>query len=578
MRLKHAIALRVFIPAALLLLVTGVVVQSTATDRLTELNEQRYLSSIGILSESVREALLAQDLASLDEQLLALADSPDIQSALVTDLSGIVISSPDPRQLGKVADLSNPGWRTRTIAIAGQPQADLYVEFDLGQTAKALAQTQRYALGLVALTLVLLAGIAYWLGQSIAKRIERLSEAAADMANGDLGVRTGFTGAGEIALLGQAFDQMAARVQANLQEVSHSEQRTALALEAGNMGIWVYDTATSKAYMDGRLNELYGAPAVSGEFDLERLLATVHADDIEARASFIDQALVADRPIEMQFRVIYDNGEVRWIRSQANALFTSGQARIVGIDQDITQSVEQLQSIENLREELLRSNRELDDFAHIASHDLKEPLRGIANYAQFLKEDYSDQLDETANQYVDRMVALAQNLSDMIGDLLRMSRMTKIENDGKVSSIDKACQEIHESLQFTFEERGVVCNMAEGLGEVAIDSANLRELLRNMVVNGIKYNRSEPPKISLYFSDEAGAFVVEDNGIGIREDQLDDIFTPFRHLNPHDAFGRSTGLGMTIVKKIVENSGGKIWVESEVGVGTKMYFTLPRVL
>ena len=109
MRLTHAIALRVFIPAALLLLVTGVVVQSTATDRLTELNEQRYLSSIGILSESVREALLAQDLASLDEQLLALADSPDIQSALVTDLSGIVISSPDPRQLGKVADLSNPG-------------------------------------------------------------------------------------------------------------------------------------------------------------------------------------------------------------------------------------------------------------------------------------------------------------------------------------------------------------------------------------------------------------------------------------------------------------------------------------
>lgn len=577
MRLKHAIALRVFVPAAILLLATAFVVQRTAHERLDELNDQRYASSVGILAESVREAILAQDLASLDEQLLSLSDSPDISTALVTDLSGVVISSPDPRRLGKVADLTAPGWRQQSITIAGRPKADLYVEFDLSQTSNALAQTETYATGLISLTLILLAAIAYWLGNSIAKRIEQLSDVAADMANGDLTARTKITSGGEIETLANVFNQMADRIQHNLEAVSQSEQRTALALEAGSMGIWVYDTSTGKVYMDGRLNELYGAPAPAGDFDLERLLANLHNDDVELRASFVDQALVADRPIEMKFRVINDEGEVRWIRSQANALFAGGNARIVGIDQDITETVEQLQRIESLREELMRSNQELDDFAHIASHDLKEPLRGIANYAQFLKEDYGEQLDETGNQYIDRMVALAQNLSDMIADLLRMSRMTKIENDGKTCEVQATCDEIRESLQFSLEEKNVAWNVADNLGTVAMDSANLRELVRNMLVNGIKYNRSDRPTIDFYFDDKHQAFVVADNGIGIREDQLDDIFTPFRHLNAHEDFGRSTGLGMTIVKKIVENAGGKIWVESEVGTGTKIYFTIPRV-
>lgn len=577
LRLKHFIAVTVFVPTALLLLATIFAVQNTTTSKLSQLNELRYAANLSILSESVRSSLLAQDLASLDEQLLSLLESPDIESALISDMSGVVVSSPDPRSLGKPANLEGDGWRSLVIEVAGRPRGNLHVQFDLTRSSTAIQDVFKIGLGLVIVTLLVLAALAYWMGHSISARIDVLNQNTKRMIQGDLSTRNELTGSDEISQLGRAFDEMASQIQDTLVDLSQSDQRTALALEAGNMGIWVYDTAEGEVYMDGRLAELYGVTQPTGQYPLENLINPVHPDDIESRASFIDQALLADRAVEITFRVVLNDGSIRWIRSQANALFTATHARIVGIDQDITDTIEQLRKIESLKDELERSNRELDDFAHIASHDLKEPLRGIANYAQFMKEDYGPDLDETANQYIDRMVALAQNLSDMIGDLLRMSRMSKIENAGKTASFADVCLEVKESLQFTLDEKNAQCTMQPDLGEVHMDSANLRELLRNMVVNSLKYNRSETPTVELFFDNERQAFAIRDNGIGIRQDQISEIFTPFRHLNAHDAFGRSTGLGMTIVKKIIDAAGGTIEVESEVDVGTTIYFSLPRV-
>lgn len=577
MRLKHVISLSIFGPAALLLLATIVIVQQTSSSQLAQLNESRYAANLSILSNPVRDALLARDMASLDEQLLALLESPDIADAALVDLSGVVIASPDPRRLGQPVDLTDAGWRSREIDIAGRTRAVLHLQFDLSKSSKAIERVFQLGFALVIVVLFVLAGIAWWLGSSLARRIESLSSVARKMAEGELDARSELTGADEVAQLSSSINQMADQVQANLLKLSQSDQRTSLALEAGHMGIWVYDTSNGTVYMDGRLSELYGAPRPTSDYPLEYIINPVHPDDIELRASFIDQALLSDEKIEQQFRVIHDDGEVRWIRSQARALFTDTAARIVGIDQDVTHSVSQLEKIDSLRKELERSNKELEDFAHIASHDLKEPLRGMANYAQFLKEDYSESLDETANQYVDRMVVLAQNLSDMIADLLRMSRMSKVENDGKVAAFDDVCAEIRESLQFTIDEKNVTWTIQDNLGVVALDPANLRELVRNILVNGIKYNRSPSPLIELFFDESRGAYGMRDNGIGIRADQINDIFTPFRHLNSHDAFGRSTGLGMTIVKKIVDGCGGEITVDSEPDHGTTIWFTLPRV-
>ena len=577
MRLKHFIALSVFVPAALLLLATVFTIQKTATQQLNDLNELRYAANIQILADSVTASLLAQDMAALDEQLLALLQSPDIEMALITDLGGVVIASPNPRMLGKQANLTGPGWRSLALEVAGRDRGKLHLEFDLTRSASAIDRVFSLGLGLVLVTLLILAGLAYAIGHSISRRISILSETTARMTQGNLSVRNELTGSDEISLLGQAFDQMAEQIQSTLEQLRQSDQRTDLALEAGQMGIWVYETSTQSVYMDGRLSSLYGLTQPEGDYPLETLIAPVHPDDIESRSSFIDQALLAGNGVDATFRVIVDDGSTRWIRSKANALFNDTSARVVGIDQDITETIQQLQKIESLRDELERSNRELDDFAHIASHDLKEPLRGIANYAQFLKEDYGPDMDETANQYVDRMVALAQNLSDMIGDLLRMSRMSKIENEGKTASFQAVCDEIRTSLEFSLEEKNVTWTVADNLGDVALDSANLRELIRNMLVNSIKYNRSEAPTIDLYYDDDRRAYAIRDNGIGIRADQIHEIFTPFRHLNAHDTFGRSTGLGMTIVKKIIEGCGGTIEVESELNVGTTIYFSLPKV-
>ncbi|NEP20391.1 MAG: cyanobacterial phytochrome A, partial [Leptolyngbya sp. SIO4C1] len=253
-----------------------------------------------------------------------------------------------------------------------------------------------------------------------------------------------------------------------------------------------------------------------------------------------------------------------------------------------------LQKADELSEvnlELARSNSELDSFAYIASHDLKEPLRGIHNYSSFLIEDYAEQLDEAGVSKLETLMRLTQRMEDLINSLLHYSRLGRttisIQSVDLSRLLDNVIEMLNMSQPLTVEFR-----MPRSLPRLNCDRTQVTELLTNLITNAIKYNDKPsrwieigyldpsegdaPPAAQKYLdsSEQPTVFYVRDNGIGIRPQHLDTIFKIFKRLHPARRYGGGTGAGLTIAKKIVERHGGQIWVDSTYGEGSTFYFTL----
>lgn len=237
--------------------------------------------------------------------------------------------------------------------------------------------------------------------------------------------------------------------------------------------------------------------------------------------------------------------------------------------------------------QLAASNRELDDFAYIASHDLKEPLRGIHNYAGFLIEDSADRLDEEGRRRLETMMRLTRRLERLIDTLLHFSRVGRVDLAVDEVDLGEVVAEVLDSLGPVLGDEGAEV-VVHPLPTVRCDRARIGEVFRNLVVNAVKYNDRPAKRVeigALPAGSPAGEVTpdpaegpvlwVRDDGIGIAEKHRAVIFDIFKRLHPRDAYGGGTGAGLTIVKKVVERHGGRVWLDSEPGAGTTFYFTLP---
>jgi PAS domain S-box-containing protein len=225
--------------------------------------------------------------------------------------------------------------------------------------------------------------------------------------------------------------------------------------------------------------------------------------------------------------------------------------------------------------ELEQTNRELDDFAYIASHDLKEPLRGLHNYASFLREDYGDILDDEGKRYLERMQRLVERLTALIDRLLAYSRLGHSELPTESVALDSVLDEVVEDLMPFLAERDIELVRETPLPVVTCNSTRVGEVFQNLITNGAKYNDKPAKRITLGCDmTQFPVFYVRDNGIGIAAQHQESIFRIFKRLHELDKYGGGTGAGLTIVKKIIERHGGRIWLESAPGVGTTFYFTL----
>jgi signal transduction histidine kinase len=248
------------------------------------------------------------------------------------------------------------------------------------------------------------------------------------------------------------------------------------------------------------------------------------------------------------------------------------EQRVAERTRELQQRAEEL---EQLNDELTRSNRELDAFTYIASHDLKEPLRGIHSCAQFLLEDHADKLSEPGREQLRVVQRLTQRMTFLIEALLHYSQLDRQELERHELGLGALVDEALEVLAPRVRESGVEVRVPRPLPSVAVDRTLAVELLINLIANAIKYNDKPAKWVEIGFEEGAPlVFYVRDNGIGIPEKHYENVFGIFKRLHGRDAWGGGTGVGLTIVRKIVERHGGRVWVGSKSGEGTTLHFTL----
>ncbi|MBD2109622.1 response regulator [Nodosilinea sp. FACHB-13] len=228
------------------------------------------------------------------------------------------------------------------------------------------------------------------------------------------------------------------------------------------------------------------------------------------------------------------------------------------------------------RQELARSNAELQQFAYIASHDLQEPLRMVTSYLQLLERRYKGQLDADADDFIQFAVDGALRMRTLINDLLTYSRIGTRGHAFELTSCTAAVEQAIANLQLAIEESGAVVTYPD-LPLVQADPTQLVQLFQNLIGNAIKFHGEAPVRIAIAVSqtEDDWLFSVQDNGIGLDPQYADQIFVIFQRLNNRTHYP-GTGIGLAVCKKIVERHGGRIWVEADLDQGSTFYFTIPQ--
>lgn len=271
------------------------------------------------------------------------------------------------------------------------------------------------------------------------------------------------------------------------------------------------------------------------------------------------------------------NGEVFPAEASISKLEVGGTHVFTAVLRDITDRKAAQEALARQAAELTRSNKELEQFAYVASHDLQEPLRMIGSYTQLLARRYGEKLDEDAREFIGFAVDGVTRMQALINDLLAYSRVGTRE----VTLEPVDMELVLERVLLTLEPRvvatgGTVEN--DPLPTVTGDHVQLSQLLQNLVQNAIKFSRpGVPPEVRVTARAEPREWVfgVADNGIGIAPEFRDRIFALFQRLHNREEYD-GTGIGLAICQKIVERHGGRIWVEGAPGQGSTFYFTLPR--
>lgn len=271
------------------------------------------------------------------------------------------------------------------------------------------------------------------------------------------------------------------------------------------------------------------------------------------------------------------NGETFPMELGVNQMRINGQTAFVGTIRDIGERKASEESVRRTMEALRKSNRELDEFAYIASHDLKEPLRGLSNNAVFLKDDHGAHLDADGIRRLDRISFLAGRMEQLVNDLLYFSRLGRQDLAVQPTDLNAVVADIAAMVEAMPHDAPVRIEVEGPLPTIVCDRPRVTELFRNLVGNAIKYNDKPEKRIVIgceTTEDGRALLRVADNGIGIEPRFHEEVFRIFKRLNTEDDAVKGTGVGLTFVRKIVERHGGTIRLESEPGAGTTFLFTL----
>ena len=269
-------------------------------------------------------------------------------------------------------------------------------------------------------------------------------------------------------------------------------------------------------------------------------------------------------------------GEIASLAHAVDAMRVELVARMASETRSRAEIAEAHEQVVEQAEELRRSNRDLEQFAYVASHDLQEPLRKVASFTQLLQKRYGGELDERADQYIEFAVDGAKRMQRLIQDLLGFSRVGRSTGDDVEVDLAEACATAVATLDAAVEESGATVEVGE-LPVVLGQQTLLVQLFQNLVGNAVKFrhpDRAPHVSVGAVRRDQGWELWCTDNGIGIDQQYADRVFVIFQRLHAKDAY-EGTGIGLALCKKIVEFHGGEIWLDTEVAEGTTVRRTLP---
>lgn len=366
-----------------------------------------------------------------------------------------------------------------------------------------------------------------------------------------------------------------------------NEQRLRVILDALPVAVFLSDRNGNIVFTNSAVETIWGMRLHVGREEYGqypgRWLATgetVQPDQWALARTLDSGEAFINEPVELEGR----DGTSKLIYNFALPIRSdSGQLTgAVVVTEDVTERTrahelirQAKETAEKTAEDLARSNADLEQFAYVASHDLQEPLRAVAGFMGMLKRQYTNQLDEKAQQYIGHAIEGAERMQALVNDLLTFSRVGTKGGAFARIPIQAALNRALDNLRIAIEESNAQITSDE-LPEITADASQMAQLLQNLIANAIKFRGERQPRIhiSSQCQNDQWTFCVSDNGIGIEAQYFDRIFLIFQRLHSRTYYS-GTGIGLAVCKKIVERHGGTIGVESKPGEGSTFCFTIP---
>ena len=361
-------------------------------------------------------------------------------------------------------------------------------------------------------------------------------------------------------------------------ELKSFGEKLDLALESGHIGIWEMDLQNDKVILDPRMKKIFEIEQGTFGGTISEFEELINEEDLPYFKKALADSYETGTLAETIFRTNLKNDRSKYISAKATIKRDDlgNPAGLTGICFDVTGMKEGTEkTIVKINEELLRSNRELESFAYVASHDLQEPLRMVASFTQMLNERYGDKLDQDARDYIKFAVDGAKRMYELINGLLAYSRIQTKGKEFSYVSMTSVAGKVLNNLSLVIREKNVRIRKYD-LPVIFADESQMIQLVQNLFENAIKFSKKKP-SINFTASEKVDhfQFSVKDNGIGIEPQYFEKIFKIFQQLMPKEEY-EGTGIGLAICRRIVERHRGDIWVESVPGKGSTFFFTIPK--
>ena len=392
----------------------------------------------------------------------------------------------------------------------------------------------------------------------------------------------------ELDAIAVGLNTMSEELEYHLRQLQGSEQKLNDAQRLAKIGNWEFDMVSNKVQWSDEMYNLYGygndrfaltyekATERMLQEDRERTQVRMKRNTEDAQQLFKDTGIKEYESPAVSYTLVMPDGTLKVVEGIGKIILNNhGEViKMVGTVQDIDQQYRAEQKLNAYNIELERKNKEIEQFAYAASHDLQEPLRSISNFSNLLAEKLKENKDPEIQEYMNLVSGGAARMSSLIFDLLEYSRAGK-DMEKRKTNCNKLVEEIVTDLATIINETDAQINIQP---LPTLESYDLKSVFQNLIVNAIKFRKKDHvPVVTISAIEKAKEylFTINDNGIGIEKEYYNRIFIIFQRLHKRTKYA-GTGIGLSLTKKIVEKHGGRIWVESQLSEGTTFYFTIPK--